>query len=464
MISSSHPTMASHNLFLPCAMLSLAVGCFDPEDQTVGMSGDTTSAATESTAASNDTVGGTANVTSDPTSASGTESDPQTSSSSSSSATESDDADSSSSTGDLPPECGSGLFPSNDLPYGAVAEVGNWGTVGDVELSDLDNDGRVDLVVSDINANAGGPAVRVLMGQAGGAFGPAAALTGAHYSPSIVVGSIADAVPDLVSFTRPNSTTTGSVVRRWRGQGDGTFASFADVPITPSGENVTLADLDGDARLDAITSASTQIDVLMGTASETFEAADPYPSPWAYHLVTADLDDDGAVDVVAATSEGAYVYWGVGDGTLETPSALGTLASDGAAVGDFNGDLFLDVAVGGEAVVEIFAGDGQRGFAAAQQLTVLGPVRDMKAVDLDNDGCSDIVVAGGLEASGSIGIVMSLGEDAYELEQPFSTSEFDGCPIDLAVADIDGDEIEDFVVGTGCIATVGRALVLRSGG
>ena len=94
----------------------------------------------------------------------------------------------------------------------------------------------------------------------------------------------------------------------------------------------------------------------------------------------------------------------------------------------------------------------------------MGPVNALDTPDLDGDGCNDIVVASGIDASGSIGVIMSLGDDAFAFEAAFTTDAFEGCPASLATSDIDGDAIPDIVVGTGCIVTVGRVLALASGG
>ncbi|MGH1347787.1 MAG: FG-GAP repeat domain-containing protein [Nannocystales bacterium] len=366
--------------------------------------------------------------------------------------------ESSSSTGIQLPECGTGRFPTNAVPYNGFDQVGAWGTVDSIALGDLNGDDQPDLVVSDLSSQV----IRTLLGQIGGDFGTVTSMD--SYSPSLAIGPIADAQPDLVSFTRPNSATTASVVRRWRGLGNGSFGPASDFTMTPSGQDIALADLNGDNRLDAITSASTSIEVHLGNAAEAFDTPIRYESPWAFEISTADLDTDGFVDVLVPTLDGGFVWWGTGNGGLDGPTALGALPSRATAIGDFNGDLLLDVAISTDAVVEVYAGDGQRGFAPLQQLTVLSPVVSMAGVDLDDDRCDDIVVTGGNSALpyfGSVGVLMSLGDDAFEEEQSFSIEGEYGR--DIAVADLNDDGIEDIVVGARGGAE-GRVLVLYSDG
>ena len=366
---------------------------------------------------------------------------------------------SSSSTGVELPDCGTGRFPTNAVPYVGFDVVGTWGSIASVALGDLNDDQQPDLVISDLTEQN----VRTLLGQASGAFGTAGTLDG-HYAPALAIGSIADTLPDLVSFTRPNASMTGSVVRRWRGQGNGNFGPAADFVMDPSGENIALADLNGDDRLDAITSASTSLQVHLGNAAEGFDTPIRHPSPWAYELSTADLDADGFIDVLVPTLDGGFVWWGTGSGGLDGPTALGTLASRASAIGDFNGDLVLDVATSTDAVVEVYAGDGQRGFVPMQQLTALSPIVSMAGADLDDDRCDDIVVAGGtttLPSMGSLAVLMSLGDDAFEDAQFFAIEGERG--LDLALDDLDGDGIEDIVVGTSGSGE-GRILALYSNG
>lgn len=120
-------------------------------------------------------------------------------------------------------------------------------------------------------------------------------------------------------------------------------------------------------------------------------------------IATADVTGDGRPDLLATTNTSPAalrVYRQTADGTLAAPVsyALGPKGTQGGiAVGDLNGDHLNDVAVigsspSGQQVVRLFLQKGGALVPAAwpnQQCAV-----NVKAVDYNGDGVTDLVVAG----------------------------------------------------------------------
>ncbi len=152
-------------------------------------------------------------------------------------------------------------------------------------------------------------------------------------------------------------------------------------------------------------------DILLGdSGAGTFTWWERGPSDssgWTKHLIAqekgatnikaADVNRDGRPDVVGACGHGKGVYWFEGpnwtkhaiDADLATPHAL--------AVGDFDGDGDLDVAVASYTThtVRWYENDGRGNFSAHDIDTGnKQEAYDLKATDVDGDGGVDLILAG----------------------------------------------------------------------
>ena len=155
-----------------------------------------------------------------------------------------------------------------------------------------------------------------------------------------------------------------------------------------------------------------------------------------------DFDGDGAIDIVTTGAQ-TIVFFNNGNRAVTTPGiSLGPDSGGSAlAVLDWNGDGSPDVAVGGlnGRSVEIFVNDGAGGLGSAASLQGGGiaNVNDLQAVDVDSDGVSELIVTG----SGGTALLDRAAAGGIE-----ATPLTPGAGRDLAIADLDQDGDQDFIV------------------
>jgi hypothetical protein len=154
-----------------------------------------------------------------------------------------------------------------------------------------------------------------------------------------------------------------------------------------SGTNgVAVADFNGDGKPDLAVSnyssladknGSSSIGILLGYGDGTFQKEVTYTTgPHPYGIAVGDLNGDGHPDLVVANRDpfnydpSISVLLGNGDGTFQ--NAVNDQTDGGGlsvALGDFNGDGNLDIAVGTEfGKVSILLGNGNGTFQNAQSM------------------------------------------------------------------------------------------------
>lgn len=158
-------------------------------------------------------------------------------------------------------------------------------------------------------------------------------------------------------------------------------------------------------------------------------------------VVSGDFDGDGATDIVVSGGQ-TMVYFNSGNRTVSTPGVSLGSGSGGNAVAvlDWNGDGRPDIAVAGmnSRAGRIYLNDGDGKFGATVDLNVsdLGTVVAAAAADFDLDGDDDLVLAG----SGNTTLLRSSGASGFT-----TTSLPAGSGIDVAVADINNDGMDDII-------------------
>ena len=283
------------------------------------------------------------------------------------------------------------------LAGASEAEDGAAATIG---IGDFDGDGDEDLLWS---RGGEGRVLRVDLGRyvdAADEVGP------------IDAGDAASAIwVDLDDDRRLDAWFAGSAPRAYRNDPSGGFQEIALQPAATGGpagaaNGVFVADLDQDGDLDVFEphTGSNRLfrnngDLTFSEMAAGFGLAGPADAD-TRGAAFGDLDDDRDLDIVLAEGAGGLrILDNERAATFaertERLSGAASEAAEAVAIGDANGDGWLDIAAAGADRVRLLLGSASDAFTpgATAPLNGLLP-RDLLFVDFDNDGRLDLAVAG----------------------------------------------------------------------
>jgi hypothetical protein len=346
------------------------------------------------------------------------------------------------------------------------------------QLADLDGDGHLD-VVAVVTGNAG-DSIAVMLGSGDGRFGPGPRFPLTQRPTGVVFLDLNhDGRPDVV--TLDGYTSNVSV---FLGMDHAQFAPPVDYPIGYSSYAIAAGDVDGDGLPDLVipggggsTFGPGQVAILHGDGAGGFTQTPPVTIPgFGTSVAIGDLDGDTHADLAVTyngfNSDLVGVLRGNGHGgfSLQASYLVG-FYSTAIALGDFDGDHVLDVAVSSEPLlaeaISIFYGNGDGTLGPRADIPIGGTYAPfILALDLDHDGRADLAVA---NASGSgnpipgATVVTILGSRPGRTFAPAENIDTGLGPATLARGDVDEDGNLDLVVANSRSNTI-ASLLGSSGG
>lgn len=222
---------------------------------------------------------------------------------------------------------------------------------------------------------------------------------------------------------------------------------------------VELADVDGDADLDALVSGVGLSLYTWGPSG--FELLQEVHEDLAYHSILVDVDADGALDAISVDSEDDMLAVRLGglDGLLGTATMTPTAGEPVfVEAADLNADGTLDVLVSsaGDDELGVFHGDGLGGFVEFARHDVAEDPNTAIVADLDGDGTQDVILN---HSSSWASTYTNSGAGLLTLASERQTV---SSVKDMAVDDLDGDGQLDVLL-VGCNGNLERSEVRADG-
>ncbi len=297
---------------------------------------------------------------------------------------------------------GTGTF----TPLGAYSTGANTKPSG-IVTADFNNDGNADVATS----NAGTNTATILLGSATGALTAQAAQAAGTKPNSIAVADVnSDGNPDAVVFDAVTNSTGATAVLLGNGNGTLQTAQFSSLAFLP-GTLASVADFNRDGKPDLAVTQQTSnlVSVLLNNTMPT-----QYPDGRSYaaaHALT------------------------VGQGNM----------ADSVAVGDFNKDGHLDIAVAylEDNVVRVLlnSGTGSSNFNAATAYAVGKQPYWIASGDLNGDGYPDLVTAN--TTDGTISVLLNNRNGTFAAAATYTVGKQ---PFQVAIGDVNGDGVPDLAV------------------
>jgi hypothetical protein len=234
------------------------------------------------------------------------------------------------------------------------------------------------------------------------------------------------------------------------GKGDGTFQKPV-VYSYPLGVPIAVGDFNGDGKLDLVVTGAlgdggpsgNTVNVLLGNGDGTFQA--PLVSPtteFPTFVAVGDFNHDGKMDVAVIDPPYISVLLGNGDGTFQAPSDNDSFfGPQWLAVGDFNNDRRLDVVAvgyfGSSTDMGVLLGNGDGTLQSALTYPLGNTPGSVASGDFNHDGNLDVAIG---YRFGGVAVRLGNGDGTFQPEV-----DYDAGGTDVTVHDMNGDGNLDIV-------------------
>lgn len=345
------------------------------------------------------------------------------------------------------------LFGSGTGSFGAPINysVTTSTTLGEIDNGDLNNDGVLDLIVA-----CGNNQVAVLIGTLGGTFNsPVFYNVTSGNTKSITIGDFnLDSKLD-VAVSHSNSSKKISVLIN---NGSGGF--LPAVTYTVGGQyprTIVCKDFNNDGKNDLATLCSYpgKVSILLGSGTGTFTPSMDYLTDGDLYTMTVnDFNNDGNFDIAVAiyNAEHISVLLGTGTGTFSLVKNYLTCYRSAYIISeDFNNDGNIDLVTSSPTVpyfdskIVVLMGYGNGKFSSSETFFIGSLPEQQTAGDFNLDGFLDLAFTreNGSMLGDSVCISFNLGNGQFS---PMTYYAIWDVPLDILTSDFNNDAILDLAV------------------
>jgi hypothetical protein len=328
-----------------------------------------------------------------------------------------------------------------------------------IAAGNFTGNGLNDLAVVNQGNSQASSSISILLNHDGASFTPGQTISfGSDQLSAAVTGDFRGNGKIDIAVTDWTAGTVDVLL----GNGDGTFQAPKSFATGAFPFTLATGDFFNDGKLDlaVVSGDMTSVSLLRGNGDGTFQAPVTALSylPFAQDVAVADLNHDGNADLVvtAYNPYGNYpafeVLLGHGDGTFTVAQSYSSTAGYTAvAVGDFNHDGNLDLALNGYAsnTVGIFLGHGDGTFQNPVSYSVPGSPTWIAGGDFNADGATDLVTAN--LTNNTVTVLLSQGDGTFVVNGNYPVG---NNPNYVITADSIGDGLPSLVVANRLDATV----------
>jgi hypothetical protein len=342
-----------------------------------------------------------------------------------------------------------------------------------VALGDVDGDGDLDALLANTRRLIPNADNALFLNDGSGRFVPSGQPVGGGGTSAVLLDVDGDGDLDvLVGLTL------------YGNRGNGRFLSLPfpvqGLPSHESGINTSfyqIGDLNGDSLTDVFVAGCCGIGissdptpgqmrwvpaanrVLLGSENRLVDSGQALGMAGSEAIDLGDLDGDGDLDAFVGNTQGNgenfqndlpnEVWLNDGSGIFsDSGQRLGQQRTYAVALGDVDGDGDLDALVGNEGADELWLNDGNGRFSRSVQVWSQKRTLTAALVDLDGDGDLDAVTGHELAASFAWwrqGVIWwNDGSGQFIEGHQYIRYRPNGA---LAVADVNGDNLPDIIVG-----------------
>jgi hypothetical protein len=219
----------------------------------------------------------------------------------------------------------------------------------------------------------------------------------------------------------------------------------------PQPYSVAIGDFNKDSLLDIVIAnfGYKNISIRLGFGNGSFGVETTYstgPNAFPQYVTVGDFNRDNQLDIVVADAQNDIIsiLLGYKDGTFGTPVSyfMGPQSRPSSiAIGNFNNDKWLDLAVGNEGTnnIGILYGFNYVGFDISQTYFIdyQSFAISVFAADVNNDHRLDIIICN-MNYS-NVGICLGYGDGTFATQVTYSTG-YQSHPYSMSLADFNNDK------------------------